>query len=94
VWLAADLAASRLVHRVEPNYPAEALSAHRSGDVVLEVLVNRDGTVASMRSLRGDPLLATAASDAVRNWRYEPYRVRGQPAEFQTDVTLKFSLPD
>ena len=94
VWLAADLAASRLVHRVEPNYPAEALSAHRSGDVVLEVLVNPDGTVASMRSLRGDPLLATAASDAVRNWRYEPYRVRGQPAEFQTDVTLKFSLPD
>jgi TonB family protein len=94
VWLAADLAESRLVHRVEPQYPAEALSAHRSGDVVLEVLVNSDGTVASMRPLRGDPLLATAASDAVRSWRYEPYRVKGKPAEFQTDVTLKFSLPD
>ena len=94
VWLAADLAATRLVHRVEPEYPAEALSSHRSGDVVLEVLVNRDGTVASLRPLRGDPLLATAASDAVRNWRYEPYRVKGQPAEFQTDVTLKFSLPE
>jgi len=94
VWLAADLAESRLVHRVEPQYPAEALAAHRSGDVVLEVLVNPDGTVASLRSLRGDPLLATAAGDAVRNWRYEPYQVKGRPAEFQTDVTLKFSLPD
>jgi len=94
VWLAADLAESRLLHRVEPQYPAEARAAHRSGDVVLEVVVNQDGTVASMRSVRGDPLLATAASDAVRNWRYEPYKVKGRPAEFQTDVTLKFSLPD
>jgi len=94
VWLAADLAESRLLHRVEPQYPAEARADHRSGDVVLEVLVNQDGTVASMRPLRGDPLLATAASDAVRSWRYEPYKVKGRPAEFQTDVTLKFSLPD
>lgn len=94
VWLAADLAESRLVHRVEPQYPADALAAHRSGDVILEVLVGEDGAVASLRAVSGDPLLSAAAADAVRNWRYEPYRVRGQPAEFQTDVTLKFSLPD
>lgn len=94
VWLAADLAESRLVHRVEPQYPAAAVAAHRSGEVVLEVLVGEDGTVASARPLRGDPTLVTAAADAVRNWRYEPYRVKGRPAEFQTDVTLKFSLPE
>lgn len=94
VWLAADLAESRLIHRVEPQYPVDAMAAHRSGEVVLEVLVGQDGAVASARPLRGDPILTTAAADAVRNWRYEPYRVKGRPAEFQTDVTLKFSLPE
>lgn len=94
VWLAADLAESRIVHRVEPQYPADAMAAHRSGDVVLEVVVGQDGSVTSARPLRGDPILTAAAADAVRNWRYEPYRVKGRPAEFQTDVTLKFSLPE
>jgi TonB family protein len=94
VWLAPDLAETRLRQRSEPQYPADALAAHRTGEVVLEVLVGADGAVASTRSLSGDPLLAAAAADAVRTWRYEPYRVQGRPAEFQTDVTLKFSLPD
>jgi len=94
VWLAPDLAESRLLQRNEPQYPADALAAHRSGDVVLEVLVSADGSVASTRPINGDPLLVTAATDAVRTWHYEPYRVHGHPAEFQTDVTLKFSLPD
>jgi TonB family protein len=94
VWLAPGRAESRLRQRVEPQYPADALAAHRSGDVVLEVVVQVDGSVASIRPVSGDPVLAAAASDAVRTWRYDPYRVQGRPAEFQTDVTLKFSLPD
>ncbi len=94
VWLAPELADSRLRQRSEPQYPPDALAAHRTGEVVLEVLVGADGSVASTRLVRGDPLLATAAADAVRNWRYEPYRVQSRPAEFQTDVTLKFSLPE
>jgi len=94
VWLAPELAESRLRQRSEPQYPADALAAHRTGDVVLEVLVGADGSVASTRPVSGDPLLVAAAADAVRTWRYEPYRVQGRPAEFQTDVTLKFSLPD
>jgi TonB family protein len=94
VWLAPERAESRLRQRIEPQYPADALAAHRSGDVVLEVLVHTDGSVASTLPISGDPVLAAAASDAVRTWRYDPYRVQGRPAEFQTDVTLKFSLPD
>jgi protein TonB len=94
VWLAPDLAESRLLRRNEPQYPADALAAHRAGDVVLEVLISADGSVGSTRPINGDPLLVTAATDAVRTWRYEPYRVNGRPTEFQTDVTLKFSLPD
>ncbi|MBI3474548.1 MAG: TonB family protein [Acidobacteria bacterium] len=94
VWLAPDLAESRLRQRTEPQYPPDALAAHRTGEVVLEVIVAADGSIASTSVLTGDPLLAAAATDAVRNWRYEPYRLQGRPAEFQTDVTLKFSLPD
>ena len=94
VWLAPDLAESRIRHRTEPQYPPDALAAHRTGEVVLEVIVAADGSIASTSVLSGDPLLAAAATDAVRTWRYEPYRVQGRPAEFQTDVTLKFSLPD
>ncbi len=94
VWLAPEAAESRLRQRIEPEYPADALASHRTGDVVLEVLVGADGSVISTRALSGDPLLVAAAADAVRTWRYEPYLVQGRPAEFQTDVTLKFSLPD
>jgi len=94
VWLAPERAESRLRQRSEPQYPADALAAHRSGEVVLEVVVQADGSVASTRPVSGDPALVSAASDAVRAWRYAPYRVQGRPAEFQTDVTLKFSLPN
>jgi TonB family protein len=93
VWLAPGRAERRLRRRVEPQYPADAKTAHRSGDVVLEVLVAEDGSVISTRNLSGDPLLAIAAATAVRQWRYDPYRQHKRPAQFQTDVTLKFDLP-
>ena len=94
VWLAPDEAESRLLNRVEPQYPADAIAAHRSGEVTLEVHVAEDGSVSSVQTLSGDPLLAAAAAQAVRNWRYQPYRLREQPSPFQTDVTLTFSLPN
>jgi len=94
VWLAPDQAERRLQHRVEPQYPADALAARSSGEVVLEIMVAKDGSVASIRTLSGDALLAAAAADAVRQWRYDPYRHHDQPSPFQTDVTLKFGLPN
>jgi len=94
VWLAPDQAASLLVSRVDPSYPPEALAAHHSGNVVLEVNVAEDGTVSSVRPLVGDPILAAAAAQAVRSWRYQPLRSHDQPSPFRTDVTLTFSLPN
>ena len=94
IWLAPAQAESRLLTRVEPQYPPDALADHRSGNVTLEVHVAEDGTVSSVRTLNGDPLLAAAAADAVRSWRYQPYRANDQPSKFQTDVTLTFSLPN
>ncbi len=94
IWLSPHEAETRLLSRTEPNYPLEALSAHRVGQVVLEVLVAEDGSVSGTRLLSGDPMLATAAAEAVRNWRYEPYRPHDRPTHFQTDVTLNFTLPN
>ena len=94
IWLAPSQAEGRLMSRVEPQYPADALAAHRSGNVTLEVHVAADGTVAAVRTLNGDPLLAAAAEQAVRSWRYHPYRPNEKPSPFQTDVTLTFSLPN
>jgi TonB family protein len=94
VWLSPAKAETRLLTRTEPHYPPEALVAHRAGNVVLEVQVAEDGTVANIRTLSGDPLLAGAATEAVRNWRYQPYRQHDHPSQFQTDVTLSFTLPN
>jgi TonB family protein len=94
VWLSPTQAETRLLSRTEPEYPPEALAAHRSGNVVLEVQVGENGAVSNVRTLNGDPLLAAAATEAVRKWRYQPYRLHDRPRQFQTDVTLSFSLPN
>ena len=94
VWLAPAQAETRILSRTDPQYPREVLAAHRAGDVVLEVQVAEDGSVSNIRTLSGDPLLAAAATEAVRKWRYQPYRQHDRPSPFQTDVTLSFSLPN
>jgi TonB family protein len=94
IWLSPAQAETRLLSRTEPQYPPAALAGHRAGSVVLEVQVAEDGSVSSIRTLSGDPLLAAAATEAVHNWRYQPYRQHDHPAQFQTDVTLSFSLPN
>jgi len=94
VWLSPSQAETLLVSRTEPQYPPEALAARRTGNVVLEVQVAEDGSVSSIRTLSGDPALAAAATQAVRSWRYQPYRRQDHPAQFQTDVTLSFVLPN
>ena len=94
VWLSPAQAETRLLSRTEPQYPAEAIAARRAGNVVLEVQVAEDGSVSNIRTLSGDPVLAAAATEAVRSWRYQPYRRHDHPAQFQTDVTLSFVLPN
>ena len=94
VWLSPQEAEQRLLSRTEPQFPPEAVAAHRTGNVILEVHVAEDGTVASIHTLSGDPVLASAATEAVRSWRYQPYRQHNHASEFQTDVTLSFTLPN
>ncbi len=80
-------------HRVEPSYPAQALSQRLEGPVVLQVWVGKDGTVRDVKLVRGYFALARAASDAVRQWRFKPYGSNGMPIDFQTIVTVNFKYP-
>jgi TonB family protein len=93
VWLSPQDAEARLLSRIEPKLPSDASAVRRAGTVVLEVQVAEDGTISSLRTISGDPMLASVATDAVRNWRYQPYRQGNQPSQFHTDVTLNFNPP-
>jgi len=81
-----------LVHQVKPVYPSLAMQAHTQGNVVLHAIIGRDGAILSLQLVSGHPLLAPAAIDAVRQWRYRPYTLNGEPAEVETMVTVRFVL--
>lgn len=84
---------TRLIHRVEPEYPTEATAKNIQGVVTLEVQIGTDGVVHNITVVNGEAQLADAAVQAVRQWRYEPYRVNGRAVEMETRVTIRFTLP-
>jgi protein TonB len=92
VRVGGDLSAPRLVRRVNPEYPAVARQAQIEGVVILEAVVDGRGRVEDVKVLRGHPLLDAAAMQAVREWRYEPLRLNGQPTPFVLTVTVSFRL--
>lgn len=81
-----------LVHRVEPTYPALARTAHIQGPVELRAIISKEGTIENLRVVSGHPMLAQAALEAVRQWRYRPYILNGEPMEVETQVTVNFVL--
>lgn len=88
-----DYADDQVVHRVHPNYPKQARARKLRGTVVLQAVINKQGKVDSLQLVSGDPLLAQAAADAVKQWRYKPYWHNGEAADFQTRVTVDFKQP-
>jgi len=88
-----DFADDQIVHRVHPTYPKQARARKLHGTVVLEAIVNKKGSVDSLQLVSGDSLLAQAAADAVKQWKYKPYLHNGEATEFQTKITIDFKLP-
>jgi len=82
-----------LVHSVPPTYPDSARRQKIQGDVVLEGVVEVDGIVHDVTLVRGDPVLAGAAKQAVTQWRYAPYLLNGKPISMRTSITIRFTLP-
>jgi len=86
----ADVMLKLVTHRVDPDYPAAARAAKLQGVIVLDVVVARDGSVVDVRALNGPEVLAQAAMDAMRWWRFEPYRIESKAVAVQTTVAMEF----
>src|SRR5215831_6618673 len=88
------LSPGSLVYRVEPVYPRMAAIIRAHGVVKLHAIIATDGTIQSLNVIDGPPLLAEAAREAVRQWRYRPYILNGRPVEVETMITVNFKAPD
>ena len=81
-----------LIKRVEPSYPPLARAARVQGEVVLTAIINTNGEIQNLQLVSGHPMLVPQAIEAVRQWRYKPYLLNGQPVEVETTITVIFSL--
>jgi len=92
IRVAARVVEANLIHDVTPQYPPEAGRARIEGTVVLLAVIGTDGSVKDVRVESGLPILAQAAIDAVKLWRYKPYMIDGEPVEVDSRITINFTL--
>lgn len=76
----------------KPAYPPIAKTARIQGSVVLRAIISKNGHIENLQVISGHPMLTQAALDAVRQWRYKPYYLNGEPVEVDTTITVNFSL--
>jgi len=92
IRIGGNVAKSQLKHRVQPQYPQEARDNRIQGTVRLHVVLSTSGKVQQLDVVSGDPILAKAAAEAVRQWLYKPMLLNGEPVEVDTTVDVVFSL--
>jgi len=81
-----------LIRKIQPAYPPLARQARIQGSVLLQAEISKDGTIQNLRLISGHPMLAPAAIEAVKQWRYKPYILNGEPVEVETQITVNFTL--
>ncbi len=81
-----------LIHRVEPVYPSLPKQLGRAGRVELRAVIATDGTIQSLQVVGGDPLFYQSALEAVRQWRYRPTVLNGEPVEIDTFITVIYNM--
>lgn len=82
----------RLIHKVNPTYPAELRKAHVEGTVLLCATIGKDGKLHNLLTLSGPAELIPYARDAVEQWRYKPYRVNKEPVDVDSEIRVDFRL--
>ena len=92
VTVGGNVQAARLVNRVQPLYPPLARQTRISGTVKLHAIIGKNGAVEQLQVVSGHPLLVQSALDAVRQWRYQPTLLNGDPVEVDTEIDVIFSL--
>jgi protein TonB len=92
IRVASRVAEANLIHDVPPLYPPEAGRERIGGTVVLMAVIGKDGSVLDVQVESGLPLLAQAAMEAVKQWRYKPYLSNGEPVEIDSRITINFTI--
>ena len=92
VRVSAGVTSGLLVRKVNPVYPPLARQARISGTVVLRAVIGKDGSIQNLSLVSGHPMLAPAAIDAVKQWKYKPYLLNGEPVEVDTEIQVNFTL--
>jgi protein TonB len=82
----------KLLQQIKPAYPKIAIISHVEGTVILHAMISPAGTIESLEVVSGHAMLTQAALDAVRQWRYRPTYLGGEPVEVETTITVNFVL--
>jgi protein TonB len=90
--ISSGIATGMLIRQTQPVYPSIAKAAGVSGTVVLHATIAANGTIKNLQVVSGSPMLQQAALDAVRSWRYKPYKLNNEPVEVETAISVVFSL--
>ncbi len=88
----AKVTAAAIISQIKPQYPPQARANNVQGDVILHAIIDKEGKISETQVLAGDDLLAQSALEAVRQWRYKPMLVDGEPREVDTTIVVTFSL--
>jgi protein TonB len=92
VRVSSGVSTGLLVRKVNPNYPPLARQARIQGTVILQAEISKSGDIQNLRLISGHPMLAPAAIEAVKQWKYKPYLLNGEPVEVETTVQVNFTL--
>jgi TonB family protein len=92
VRVSSGVTAGNLRYQVRPRYPNSAKRRYLQGTVILHAIIGRDGGLKGLEVISGPPELAEPTLDAVRQWRYKPYLLLGQPVEVDTTITVNYRL--
>ena len=92
ITVGGNVQAAHLVNRIQPLYPPLARQTRISGTVKLHAIIGKNGAVEQLQVVSGHPLLVQSALDAVRQWRYQPTLLNGEPVEVDTEIDVIFSL--
>jgi len=94
VRVADTIISQQIITKVAPVYPPLARQARIQGQVILRAQISKSGDVENLQLISGHPILAPAAIDAVKQWKYKPYLLNGEPVAVETSVTVNFTLSD
>lgn len=89
-----EIMQNQVIHKVVPKYPVDAKKARIQGKVVLNAVIGKDGSVTDLKVDSGPKELRQSSLDAVKQWKYKPYLLNGQPVAVKTTINITYTLAE